>query len=165
MPYVATTGTPAAPARARSLGARAAPPTRTASWEASASAPPGWSSSRTSWVGTRLVYRRAPGVNRVVAATNAAGVNPPATSMTTGSVPASSERSSTCRPATWCAGRGSSHWPGPPSRSCVAAALARSAPVVSMACFGEPVEPEVPTTTARSSGIPGRARGRDGGRR
>ena len=62
MPYVATTRTRARSARRRSRGGIADPPTSTASKLRSASAPPGWSSSRSSWVGTRLVYRRRAGL-------------------------------------------------------------------------------------------------------
>src|SRR5699024_10226871 len=52
----------------------------------------------------------------------------------------------------WCAGRVSSHWPGPSRRSAVALALARSAAAVSPT--GRPcplLDPEVVSTRARSA--------------
>ena len=54
MPYVETTRMPAPSARARSNGSKAAPPTSTVSNAASAATAAGISSSRWSWVGTRL---------------------------------------------------------------------------------------------------------------
>ncbi len=83
---------------------------------------------------------------------NACGVKPPERSTATGSVPATSERTSTWMPAMWCAGIGSSHWPGPPSRSWVAVALATRASRLSIASLGLPVDPEVPMTSASPSG-------------
>src|SRR4051812_16430551 len=71
--------------------------------------------------------------------------------MTRGEVPARSERSSTWSPAMWCGGSARSQLPGPPNRSYVAAADARSALAGSRAPFGSPVEPEVKTTRAVGS--------------
>ena len=63
-------------------------------------------------------------------------------------MPASSDRTITCTPAMWWAGRVSSHCPGPPSRACVAVADAVSAAADSSTPLGAPVDPEVATTTA-----------------
>src|SRR5699024_5397007 len=69
-----------------------------------------------------------------------------------GVVPESRDRISTWMPAMWWAGRASSQAPGPPSRSWVAAAEARSAAAGSSAPFGVPVVPEVAVTSAVSAG-------------
>ena len=110
-----------------------------------AAGPAGWGPARCSGAGP---WR--PG--QAVAAAKASTVKPAPVSTARGSVPATTERRRTCRPATWWAGMASSHWPGPPSRSWVARADARSAEAVSSARLGVPVEPEVPTTSARPVG-------------
>ena len=63
----------------------------------------------------------------------------------------SSERKSTWTPATYVAGRFSSHWPGPPSRRAVAVAEARIARRERTTCLGVPVEPEVSMTSGSGS--------------
>ena len=104
--------------------------------------------SRRSCVGTSETYRRG-AVSRAVASANAAEVNGPSGS-TSGAVPASSDRTSTCSPATCVGGSASSHVPLP-TRAAVAAAEARRFAAVSRTPFGSPVEPEVGTTSATSS--------------
>ncbi len=66
-------------------------------------------------------------------------------------MPARTERKSTCSPATYDGGSVSSHWPGPPSRVCVASAEARIAARESSTRFGAPVDPEVSTTSGAGS--------------
>src|SRR4051794_35823493 len=65
----------------------------------------------------------------------------------TGGIPARTERNSTWTPATYAGGRLSTHWPGPPSRACVASTDARIASRGSTTRFGRPVEPEVSITS------------------
>ncbi len=123
---------------------------------------------RCSWVGTRETNRTPAGI-AAAAAANRAGVNGVAVSSTVGVVPSTSERCSTCSPATWwagkasnqCAGRVSSLCPapvgppsaGPPPASTrrVARAEASRAPAGSSVPLGAPVEPEVVTTKAVGS--------------
>ena len=128
MPYVATTRTPASSARPRRAGSRRAPPTSTVSKPRSRSTSAASSSIRASWVGT-------------------SGQVPPLAGQRVGraprpaSVPARTERNSTWSPATYAGGRFSSHWPGPPSRACVASAEARIAARESSTRFGAPGRP------------------------
>ena len=70
---------------------------------------------------------------------------------TTGSVPASSDRATTCNPAMWVIGSASTHWPGPPRANSVPATEARSAAADSSTSFGVPVDPLVGTSNAVSS--------------
>ena len=65
---------------------------------------------------------------------------------TTGSVPASADRTSTWSPAIPLIGRSSSQLPGPPSRVWVARADASTAECDSTTCLGSPVLPDVRTT-------------------
>ena len=103
--------------------------------------------SRRSWAGTREAYAQP------LAAT-AAAVSPPVS--TAGSAPASSDRTSTWRPATWLTGRQhSQRWPGTaPIRRSEARAEASSAAADSWVPLGGPVDPEVAITTATSGGTP-----------
>ena len=147
-----TTRTPASRAAASSSGEAGPPPSRiplkrrsTASVSAD-----GESSSRCSWVGTSEV-KRSLSVSSKAASVKASGVNPPLRSIAHGRVPANSERTRTCTPATYCTGRASSHWPSPLSAKAVATEDAASASTVSTVALGVPVEPEVRTTTAASS--------------
>ena len=142
---------PRSAAAARADGA-AAPPTSTASNGAGRPARGGRRSSRSSWVGTRRCSGAGPGVEprggRGERLDREAGAGVQAR----GLVPATTDRTSTCSPATWWAGMASSHWPGPPSRSWVARPMRAAPRAVSSARLGVPVEPEVPTTTATPSG-------------
>jgi hypothetical protein len=56
-----------------------------------------------------------------------------------------------CSPPTKYGFIGSSHWPEPPSRSCVAVADATSASLESSTPLGSPDDPDVVSTTAQSS--------------
>ena len=102
--------------------------------------------ARAGWARARCSAARRPAC--AAAAVKASGVKPSDRSTKPGSVPAATQRSSTCTPAMWCGGMASSQAPGPPSRSWVAAALAASAVAGSIASLGVPVEPDVPTTRA-----------------
>jgi hypothetical protein len=101
---------------------------------------------RCSWVGT----------SETCAQPEAATVPASARSASTGSVPLTSERTSTARPATWVTGRQhSQRSPGrAPTRSSEARAECRSAAALSSTPLGTPVDPEVPTTTAVPSATP-----------
>ena len=132
-PYVATTRTPADSARRRRSGSIGPPPSRIVSKRRSRAASD--PSRRWSWVGTSDVYSRVPagGDHRESIASRPS----------TGSNPASSDRTTTCSPATYDGGSASTHNPGPPSRSVAAAAEASTADRDSTTRLGAPVEPEV----------------------
>ncbi len=98
----------------------------------------GWSSIRCSWVGTSEVDQPSPPGH--------------ACSGSTGSCPATSERTTTCTPATYVAGNRSTHGPEPPRRRSVAATEASTAARASTTRLGRPEEPEVSTTRRTSSG-------------
>lgn len=145
---------PARRARASSAGSTPEPPRRTASAEATARLAAGSRRIRTSWVGTREVYRRAAdGREARRPSASAVGLNPVLVSMTTGTVEAIRERMRICRPATWWAGRGRSQVPGPPRRSWVARAEAtRAAALTAMSLPVPVVEPEVRRTRSLRGG-------------
>ena len=121
MPYVATTRTPASAARARSAGSTGPPPTQHGV-EACAARPtsvgvvehPVQLGRHQRDVAPRAGHRRGRVRERAVLDDRLGARR-------------RSERNSTCSPATYDGGRFSSHWPGPPSRACVAAAEARIA--------------------------------------
>ena len=98
---------------------------------------------RCSWVGTREAYAGRP------ASTAAASEG--WSSSSTGAAPATTERQTTCAPATYDAGSASNQRPSPPSRRAVAATDASTARRDSSTRFGVPLEPEVSTTRGSSS--------------
>ena len=145
-------GTPAPKAFSATAAGSCPPPISTASRSASAAVAAGSDRALASCVATNEMYRRPPCSFRT-ASGSAETSKPPDTSSTTGVVPASTVRISTCKPAMWCAGSASSHPPGPPSRAWVAEALAVNAAAVNIAPFGTPAVPDVDTTSAMSSSI------------
>ena len=140
MPYVATSRMPASLARSLSDASTGPPPTRTAASLVSATASSAESSHRCSWVGTS---DRKPS-----AITTSLGARSPSS---TGRWPATSERTTTFRPATYDDGSASTHGPDPPSRAADAFAEASTASRESTTCFGVPEEPEVVTTAGPGS--------------
>ena len=144
---------PAAVAVSRIGRGAGPPPSSTASSSASAAVAAGSASALASCAATRDVYRR-PGPKRLIAPGNSVTSKPAlVTSSSTGTEPASTLRTSTCRPAMWYGGKANSQLPGPPRRSWVADALAVRAAAGSRAPLGAPVVPDVPTTRATSSSI------------
>ena len=105
------------------------------------------SSIRCSWVGTRETYAASP------AAT--APASDAWSSSRTGSCPATSDRQTTCNPATYDAGSASSQRPEPPRRRARGRDRGQhGAPRESTTRLGGPVDPDVSTTSG--SGSPGR---------
>ena len=98
---------------------------------------------RRSWVGTSEAYAGRP------ASTAAAKLG--CSSSRTGGSPATTERQTTCAPATYDAGRASNHRPSPSNLRAVAETEARTARRDSTTRFGVPVEPDVSTTRGSSS--------------
>ena len=98
---------------------------------------------RCSWVGTSETYAGRP------ASTAAASEG--WSSSSTGGSPATTERQTTCAPATYDAGSASSQRPSPSSRRAVAVTDASTARRDSTTRFGVPVEPDVSTTSGSSS--------------
>src|SRR4029077_3386149 len=135
-PYVATRCTPASVARRRRAGSTGPPPTRTVWRAASAARSAGASSQRWSCVGT--TDRNPPG------GATSARLPPPSIR---GRSPATSDRTTTLKPATYDDGSASTHGPAPPTRAAEAAADASTASRLRTTCFGAPDEPEVAITT------------------
>ncbi len=161
MPYDSRIRAPACRARSANASGVAAEPTRTASYDASAStaAPPA-SRSRVSWVGTSEAYVGSPparACTALVASTNPSAANGFVRSIATGAVPASRERVMTCSPPMCHAGSASSQVPGPPISRCRASAAQVKAETLSSTPFGRPLDPEVAMTTAMQSSSSGAA--------
>ena len=140
-------------ARRRSAGSIGPPPSSTVWKLRSASA--SVSSSRCSWVGTRETNVRV---------ADAASANDAWSSSSTGSWPATSERQTTCTPATYDGGSASSQRPGrragarwPRPRRARRRGRARTR-------FGAPVEPDVSTTHGSGSSPASQAQAVDGAR-
>ncbi len=147
MPYVVTTRTPASPARST---ARHRLPHRPAGPRCTTPARPtlGGRPASGAAVSARRPSSDDPHGERGGRASPARRTRP----ASTGVVPASTHRVSTWRPATYCTGRATSHWPGPPSRSSVADADARIAPAREQHVLAaRPVDPEVRTTSGAGS--------------
>ena len=146
MPYVATTCTPAAAARARSAGS--AGRRRAGRRRSAQRRRPRAVVEQPVQLGRhqreeRRAVRSAPRSRR---RTRGARRAAPAR------CPATSERQITCTPATYDAGRASSHWPGPPSRRCGRRARRRAPRRGSSTTrFGRTVEPDVSTTSGSGS--------------
>ena len=119
------------------------PPTRTVRNVRSAAVSAASSSIRCSWVGTSETKSRS----RVAVA----AATEPCSSSRVGGCPATSDRTTTCSPATYDAGRASSQRPAPPSRRSVAATDASTAARDSTTRLGSPEDPDVSTTTGSAS--------------